>query len=215
MHVGPSFVAHAQPAERVQPADGSFNDPSRCSKAAAMCHADLGKLICHVALTQPTRMSAAAMSSITLHAIWSPARRARSTSNRRDRVDQRTQLGGIASMDAGEHHSQRDASSIGTDVVLASCSASIRRIGSRLLPQKLHAPNCCPPRRGSNRSDPRRGDNPAGCAVQLGPDSRLLPVAPTSPAGHAAATATLSTTDDWQSKLYHAAAARCLNSDPG
>lgn len=136
MNVGSSFVANAQSAELVQPTDGSFDDPSRCSKAAAMCGADLGKLITNVALTQPARMGATAIGSIALHSIRSAARPARSTSNRRDRFDQRAHLGGVVSICAGENHTQRDALGIGTDVVLAASFASIRRIRSRLEPPK-------------------------------------------------------------------------------
>lgn len=136
MNVGSSFVANAQSAELVQPADGSFDDPTRSSKAATVCGADLGKLVSHVTLTQPAGVSAAAIGSITLHSIRSAARPARSTSNRRDRFDQRAHLGGIMSIGAGENHAQRDALGIGTDVVLAACFASIRRVRSGLEPPK-------------------------------------------------------------------------------
>ena len=73
MNISPAFVADAQSAELVEPAQGTLDHPTRFAQAAAVRLADLGQQVLDAEALEEEGVGFAAVSTITLHDVGDAA----------------------------------------------------------------------------------------------------------------------------------------------
>src|SRR5258708_39535665 len=101
MNTGPTFVAHIQTAKSVKPGQRTLDDPTRAAQAAAVRRPALGELGVDPASMQRIAVRLRIVSSVALNQPWLPHGTTRTTAERRNRVDQRQQLGDVVAGRAG------------------------------------------------------------------------------------------------------------------
>ncbi len=134
MHVCPTFVTHAQPAELVQPGECALNDPPRHAQMAAVGGTPLGDLRQNAATPQEAPAFFAVVPAIGLHATRFLQRSAAPAGDRGDAMEQRQQLGGVVPVGASQDDVERCAVGVDEQVVLAARLAAVGRVRSSFFP---------------------------------------------------------------------------------
>jgi hypothetical protein len=134
MHVGPAFITHSQTAELMQPGDGSFDYPARCTQMSAMLRASLADLRTNAALTQDNAITFAVITTVGLNECRLDQRMTASTGNRRHAINERYQLRAVVAVGTRENNVDRRAVAIDEEVVLAPRLAPISRVGASFFP---------------------------------------------------------------------------------
>ena len=125
-----SLAAHPQPAELVQPCQGSPDNPPVCAQPAA----PFGDHRRDVARTQRLPMLPGVISPVGIQPLRSAARAAPFAPDRRRRIRQWRQLGHVMAVGSGQNRRQRSPVGVGDNMMLAPGPAAIRRIGAGFPP---------------------------------------------------------------------------------
>jgi hypothetical protein len=134
MDVVAAFVADAEAAELVQPADRAFHDPAMLAESAAVCRVAFGEHRLNAAFSKSATMRFRIVGAIALHPIWFAARAAGLAAHRRNRVDERFELRDVVRVGASQRNGQRNAVAVGDHMVLTASFAAIRGVWPRFFP---------------------------------------------------------------------------------
>jgi hypothetical protein len=125
--VGAAFIPGAQPLERVQPGEASFDDPPLTAQARAMGDAAAGDPRSDPALSKLSTVDVVVIAAVGEQLPRSSAGAAAPAPNRRDGVDQRDQLGDVVAVASGQADRERDAAGIADQVVLGAGTPAVDR----------------------------------------------------------------------------------------
>lgn len=103
MNDGEAVKANAQSLEVVQPGDGAFDDPAGFAKAAAMRLAAARNLGADAVGMQRLAILVVIVSTVTLDDVWLGQWSTGLATDRRNRFDQRYQLGDVVAIGAGQY----------------------------------------------------------------------------------------------------------------
>ncbi|SDM63778.1 hypothetical protein SAMN05216259_1017 [Actinacidiphila guanduensis] len=172
MEVSATFVADAEPFELVQPGECALYHPAGLAQPGAMGDAASGDH--RLDATRPQRPSVL-VEVVAAVAIQVPRLATRPSSqppDRRDRVEQRQQLGDVVSVAAGERDGERGSVPVDYQVVFGARTGTVDRRGADVIPP-LRARTCEPStaqcsrssrsawRSSVSRTACRRGQTPA------------------------------------------------------
>jgi len=129
-----TFAADAEAAELMQPADRSFDDPTKDAQATAMFCVSSRQHRLNTPTSQLLAMSMRVVSAIALNPLGTLPWPAALAAHRRNRVDQRQKLGHVVTVGSGYRGCERNAVSVGDQMMFAAGFAAIRWIGSRFFP---------------------------------------------------------------------------------
>jgi hypothetical protein len=101
VHAGPTFVAHGQPTESMEPGHGAFDDPPRASETTAMVGAALGELGANAPAVEQVAMRLRVIGAVALNQSGLAHRPPGTATQRRERVDQREQFGDVVPAEWG------------------------------------------------------------------------------------------------------------------
>ena len=145
MDVSAALVAYPQPAELVQPPQGSLHHPAVHSQPAAVFRAPPSQGRRDVAPAQFLAMSPRVIGPVGVQPLRSATGTAPLTPHRRYPVHQRQQLGYVVAIGPGQDGRQGDSVGLGEHVMLAPGLAPVRGIGAGLFPRRPRpAPTRCP-----------------------------------------------------------------------
>jgi len=136
MNIVTTFVTNSKPSKLMQPSKCSLNHPAEYTKTTAVFRPAFCQNRTYTQLTQRSSMSLTVIGSITLNTIRSLTRTTHLTCYRRDRLNQRQKLSYIVAVGSGNFHCERDAVSIGDNVMFRPQFPSIRCIWARFRPPK-------------------------------------------------------------------------------
>lgn len=136
MYFRAPFIAYAQAAELVKPCEGTFDDPSGSAEAAAIFGVTFGKQTLDAQGFERVAMRLRIIPAVALNKVGSSTRMPALTTHRRHRFDQRQQLGDVVGIGSRYGKRQRDALSIGQDVMFGAAFAPISRVRARFVPPK-------------------------------------------------------------------------------
>ncbi len=136
MNVGPPLVADAQPAELMQPSQGSLNHPTIDPEAAAVLGEALGQDRLDSQRAQCFSVRLRMISSVSLNLVRSPARPPSPASNWWNGLHQGQQLGHIMTISSRQDGSQGDSLGVGNQVVFAPRLAPVSGIGPGFSPHR-------------------------------------------------------------------------------
>ena len=127
MQVGAALVAGTQPFEGVQPGEAAFDDPAVSAQARAVGHAAAGDARGDAAGAELAAVLVVVVAAVGEQLPWSTSGSAASAPDRRDRVDQRDQLGDVVAVASGQGDRQRDAAGVADQVVLGTGTTAVDR----------------------------------------------------------------------------------------
>ena len=136
MNARPTFVAHVESAKSVQPGQRALHDPPRAAEAAAVRCAALGELGVDPASMQRVAVRLRIVSAVALNQPWLSHGATRTTAERRNRIDQRQQLGNVVAVRGREQRGQRDAARLRENVVLRPRLTAIGWVRSSFFPPR-------------------------------------------------------------------------------
>jgi hypothetical protein len=136
MNIGSSFIANAQSAKLVQPAERTFDDPTRFAQATAVRSALPNQQVANASALQPSTVSAVTISPISLHQDGSLTRPASLAGDRRNGQQQGFEGLAVVHVGARQLCTERNALGIGAKMMLTARFAAIRRVTTRLEPPK-------------------------------------------------------------------------------
>ena len=119
MNVGSPLIANAQPAELVQPCQGSLHHPPMDAEATPVLGKALGQDRLDPEGPQRAPVRFRVISSVSLNLGWSPAWASSLAPNGRNGLHQGQQLGHIMTISSRQDGSQRDSLGVGDQVVFA------------------------------------------------------------------------------------------------
>ena len=131
-----SFPADAQAAKAVQPGDRSLHDIAEDAQAGAVGLASFGDDRADAALPQQPPVLVVVVAAVGEQHVRPSAGPADHSGNSRDLVQQRQQLGDVVAVAAGQGHRERDALTVGEDVVLAARPCAVDRAGTAFGPRR-------------------------------------------------------------------------------
>ena len=134
--VGAAFVANAQSAELMQPAERAFHNPTGFAQATAVRLAFAGQLISDAQTAQQTTVGSTAVSTIALKKVGTSTRSSDFAAHRRHRCQQRLQLTAVVHVSRGQLDAERNALGIGEKMMFAARFAAVGRARPRLAPPK-------------------------------------------------------------------------------
>lgn len=134
MDVVAAFVADAESAELVQPADGAFHDPAMLAQAAAMRSVALRQNRLDATFSQAATMRLGVVRAVALHALRLAARASWFAAHWGNRFHQRFELRDIVRVGAGQRGGERNAVGVGDQMMLAASFAAIRGVSARFFP---------------------------------------------------------------------------------
>lgn len=134
MDVRTFFVADAESAELMQPRYRTFNDPTRCTQAAAMRFAAASDNGLDFTLLELHSMRIGVVTSIRLHYVGFGFGAANFTGHVGDGVHHRNKFCQIVSVCTGQMRNERNTLRICQKMMLAAKLRSIRGIGTRFFP---------------------------------------------------------------------------------
>lgn len=114
----------------MEPTDGVFDDPAGLAETAAMRLAAAGDLSLDAHRVQGATLFVVAVATIGLNQRRFGQGAAPFATDRRNRLDQREQLGDVVAIGAGENHRKRDALRFGDEMVLGAWASAIGGIRS-------------------------------------------------------------------------------------
>ena len=136
MNIITTFITNSQSTKLVQPSKCSLDHPAKYTKATAVFSSAFGQKRIYAQLMQCISMGLTVISSITQNTIRSFTRTTYFARNRRNRLDQRQKLSYIVAVGSGNFRRERDAVSIGNNVMFRPQFPSIRCIRARFRPPK-------------------------------------------------------------------------------
>ena len=136
MYTGPTFVAHVKTAKSVKPGQRALHDPARAAQAAAVRRPALGELGVDPASMQRIAVRLRIVSSVALDQPRLSHGATRTAAERRNRVDERQQLGNVVAVRRGQQRRQRDAARLGENVVLRPRLTAIGWVRSSFFPPR-------------------------------------------------------------------------------
>ena len=161
MDVSAALVAHPQPAELVQPPQGSLHHPAVHSQPAAVFRAPPSQGRRDVEPAQFLAMLSGIIGPVGVQPLGPAARSAPLTPHWRHPVHQRQQLGYVVAIGPGQDGRQGDPVGLGEHVMLAPGFAPVRGIGARLFPRRPPpAPTRCPRKPATSPDPPPRAIGP-------------------------------------------------------
>jgi len=134
MDVTASFIPDPQPLELMQPGDRAFHHPAVYAETAAMLGAPPRQHRSDAAPAQLAAVWVTIIGPVTLYQQRAPSWSATFAAHRRDRLDERHQLGHVMGRGTRQSSRQRDALRFDNQVVLASSFGPIRRVRAGLEP---------------------------------------------------------------------------------
>jgi hypothetical protein len=126
-----AVVADEQSFEFVQPGEGALDDPAGAAEAGAVFGPAAGDLRCDPAFAQFLAVGGVVVAAVGGHALGAPAWPADAAAHRRDRVDERDQLGDVVAVAARDRPGERDPGRVDQEVVLGAVSGSVNRARAR------------------------------------------------------------------------------------
>ena len=136
MKVGSALIADAQPAELIQPSQGSLNHPTVDSQAAAVPSEAPSQDRLDPQPAQCLSVGFRVISSVSLNPVRSPARAAPPAPNRWNGLHQGQQLGHVMTISSRQDGGQGDSLGVGNQVVFAPRLAPVSRIGAGFSPRR-------------------------------------------------------------------------------
>jgi hypothetical protein len=130
--VGAAVVADEQPFELVEPGERALDDPAVATQPGAVPSLAAGDLRLDPATAELATVLVVVVAAISGNPVGPPAWTADTAAHRRDRIDQRDQLGDVVAVAARERPGERDPGRIDQEVMLRSVSGSINRARARL-----------------------------------------------------------------------------------
>ena len=134
MNVGSPLIADAQPAELMQPSQGSLNHPTIDSEAAAVLGEALGQDRLDPQRAQCLAARFRVISSVSLNLVRSPTRAASPAPNWWNVLHQGQQLGHVMTISSRQDGGQGDSLGVGNQVVFAPQLAPVSGIGPSFPP---------------------------------------------------------------------------------
>jgi hypothetical protein len=134
MHVGPTFIAHAQPAKLVQPGERALDHPARQAKMAAVPGEAFADLRTDATLSQDAPIRFTVVAAVGLNALRFAQRPSAPTGNGRQALQQWHELGRVMPIRARENHIQRRACGVDEEMMFAARLAPISRVGTCFFP---------------------------------------------------------------------------------
>lgn len=128
------FVAHLQAPELVQPRERAFDDPARLAQSAAMRGTPLRQNRRNAQSALRAAMGAGVVGTVALDTIGALSGAPAAARKRRDRSDERNELGYIMGIGRRERRRERDAPCVADEVVLAARFAPVSGIGAGFFP---------------------------------------------------------------------------------
>jgi hypothetical protein len=120
----------------MEPSQRAFHDPARATESAAMGRAALGELRANPAAMQGVAMRLRIVATVALNQGGLADGRTRAAAERRDRVDQRQELGDVMAVGGRQQCRQRDAACFGENVVLRPGLTAIGWVRSSFFPPR-------------------------------------------------------------------------------
>ena len=136
MDIVTAFITNSKPSKLMQPSKRSLDHPAEYTKAAAVFRPAFCQNRIYTQLTQRISMRLTVIGSIALNTIRSLTRTTHFTCYRRNRLDQRQKLSYIVAVGSSNFRCERDAVSIGDNVMFRPQFPSIRCIRARFRPPK-------------------------------------------------------------------------------
>ena len=136
MNVGSALIADAQPAELMQPSQGSLNYPTVDSQAAAVLSEAPSQDRLDPQPAQCLSVGFRVICSVSLNPFRSPARAAPPAPNRWNGLHQGQQLGHVMTISSRQDGGQGDSLGIGNQVVFAPRLAPVSGIRAGFSPRR-------------------------------------------------------------------------------
>ena len=136
MDVGAAFVADGEPPKAMEPRVRAFDDPPEDAEAAAVRCAPTREDRDDALCAQPIAMRLGIVAPITLNDIGPTPGPAATSTDRRQRGDERIQLRDVVDVRGGHLRDERDAPRIGDDVVFGARLAAIGWVRSSFFPPR-------------------------------------------------------------------------------
>ena len=127
-----AFVADEQPLELVQPGEGALDDPAVAAEPGAVLGLAARDHRLDAARAELAAVVVVVVAAVGDDAIGPPPRPADVAAHRRDRVDQRDQLGDVVAVAARDRPGERDPGRVDQEVVLRAVAAPVDRARARL-----------------------------------------------------------------------------------
>ncbi len=143
MDVVTDLPSDAQAPEPVQQGKGALNNPAVNAETRAVLLASAGDERRDSGGADKLAVLVVVVGAIGVEPLWSTAGPSTTAPDRRNRVDQRHQLGDIMPVPAGQGGCQRDAGAVGDDVVFRPGTGSVYRAGAGFRPP-FNARTCDP-----------------------------------------------------------------------
>jgi len=151
MHIGPSFIAHPQPAKLVKPGERALDHSARQAQMAAVTGKALADLWFDPTLAQDPPIRFTVVATVSLHALRFAQRSSALASNGRKPIQQWHGLCRVVTIRFCENDIQRRTGGIDEEVVLAARLAPISRAITCFFPHARPAPTNCQQSRARNR----------------------------------------------------------------
>lgn len=129
-----AFPSDAEPAEAVEPGEGSLDHPPVDAKSGAVAGVSAGDGRDDAASPDLVPIDVVVVATVGEQGIGSAAGVPDAASDRWDRVQQRHELGDVVAVTSGEEDGERGAVAIGDQMVLGACPASVDRRRARVKP---------------------------------------------------------------------------------
>lgn len=143
MEVGASFVADPEPFELVQPSKGSLYHPTDLAEPRTVGHATSGDHRSDAALPQQAAVLVEVVAPVGIQVPRLTARSPSQPPDRRNRIEQRQELGDVVAVAAGEGDGERGSVPVNYQVVLGTRTGAVDRRGADVIPP-LSARTCEP-----------------------------------------------------------------------
>jgi hypothetical protein len=132
--VGPALKTNSEPTKLMQPCDRSLDHPAGHTETAAMGGTTPSDLSANAVVSQGLAMGVGIVSAIGLYYSRFAFGAADFTGDRRNRFDQRHELGDIVVIGGGENRGQRNTLRIREEVVFAARTTAIGWVRSSFFP---------------------------------------------------------------------------------
>ena len=113
-----ALVGDEEPFELVEPGEGALDDPAVAADTGAVLGLATRDLGGDPALAELTPLRLVVVSTVGGDPVWSPAWSPNATTNRRNPIEQRDQLGDVVAIAARERPGERDSRRVDEEVVL-------------------------------------------------------------------------------------------------
>ena len=133
MDVGAAVVADEEASAPVEPGEGAFDDPAVFAEAGAVVGLAAGDLGLDAAFAKLLAVAFGVVGAVGEQPLGPAARVADTAAHPRHPVDKRQQLGDVVAVAAGQRPRQRNAATVGQEVVLGARTAPVDRAWADLI----------------------------------------------------------------------------------